>query len=370
MNTAKEVAEHLYEYFAATGMLNASCGSSAYTDGGFTPASSEEATSSWKGDIAFASKAVQSVGYENLPLSSDKKPAVYVYVSKGVTKRDEKNEHEFEGFTVRYRRLTPLSVKPESSRYITNIPFLYCCPNGELACGSSCALSTQNLAGTMGALLKLDDDDKNLYVLSNNHVIGGCNHAEKDAIINVPAHIDSQKFASLEVGKLSSIVSLESGNPDFVEACEVDVAIGRVTYPERVTSWQGTISEGYDSPSQVMPLISGMKVKKFGRTTGLTFGTVEAQIVKCSKLAYTAKGFNATVYFKNFWLVLGEKDKPFAMEGDSGSLVVTEDGSATVGLLFAADHSRYGCIIPIQTVLDKLGGARIVTRYRIPNTSG
>ena len=30
MNKAKEIAEHLYEYFAATGMLNASCGSSAY----------------------------------------------------------------------------------------------------------------------------------------------------------------------------------------------------------------------------------------------------------------------------------------------------------------------------------------------------
>ncbi len=62
----------------------------------------------------------------------------------------------------------------------------------------------------MGTLIKLNDDNEQLYVLSNNHVIGGCNHAEKDAIINVSAHIDSQKFASLEVGKLSSVVSLES----------------------------------------------------------------------------------------------------------------------------------------------------------------
>ncbi len=68
--------------------------------------------------------------------------------------------------------------------------------------------------------------------------------------------------------------------------------------------------------------------------------------------------------------MLGENNKPFAMEGDSGSLVVTADESASVGLLFAADNSRYGCIIPMQTVLDKLGGAQIVTRHRIPNTSG
>ena len=219
MNTAREVAEHLYEYFAATGMLNASCGSPAYTHGGFTPASSEDAVSSWKGEIAFASKTVQSVGYEHLHKDSSEKPAVYVYASRGVTKKDEKNEREFEGFTVRYRRLTPLSVKPETSKYTTNIPSLYCCPNGELACGSSCALSTQNSAGTMGALLQLNGE---LYVLSNNHVIGGCNHAEKDAIINVPAHMDSQRFASLEVGKLSSVVPLESGNPAFVDACDVE----------------------------------------------------------------------------------------------------------------------------------------------------
>ena len=218
----------MYEYFVATGMLNASCDSSAYVHGGFTPASSEDIVQSWKSEINFASKTVQSVGYENLPLSSDdEKPAV------------------IGGFPVRYRRLTPLSVKPDNSRYTTNIPFLYRCPSGELACGSSCALSTQNSAGTMGALLKLNGDDEQLYVLSNNHVIGGCNHAEKDAIINVPAHIDSQRFASLEVGNLSSIIPLESGNPAFVQACDVDAAIGRITYPDRVTSWQGTLSEGY-----------------------------------------------------------------------------------------------------------------------------
>ena len=350
-------------------MLNASCGSPAYAHGGLTPASSEYATPLWRGEIAFASKTVQSVGYANPPAGSDEKPAVYVYASKGVTKKEERNEFDIDGVSVRYRRLIPLSVKPDTTRYTTNTPFLYCCPNGEMACGSSCSLSTHNSAGTMGALLKFNGDN-HLYVLSNNHVIGGCNHAEKNAIITVPAHMDSRRVASLEVGKLSSLVPLESGNPDFVEACEVDAALGVVTYPDRVTSWQGTVSEGYDSPAQVMPLAPNMRVKKIGRTTGLTYGVVEAQTTDCTKLTYKAEGFVAPVYFKDFWYVLGDNGRPFAIEGDSGSLVVTEDGSATVGLLFAADNSRYGCIIPIQTVLDRLGGAQIVTRYRIPNTSG
>lgn len=270
MKTAKEIAENLYEYFAATGMLNASCGSSAYTHGGFTPASSEDVAPSWRGDIVFASKTVQSVGYENLPSGSEEKPAVYVYVSKGITKREERSDYDVEGITVRYRR-SPLSVKPDTSVRSANTPSLYYCPNGALACGSSCALSTDNSAGTMGALLRFHGNNQ-LYVLSNNHVIGGCNHAEKDAIKTMPAHIDSRSVAALEVGKLSQIIPLESGNPDFVEACEVDAAIGRVTYPDRVTSWQGSFSEGYDFPEQVLPLTSRMRVKKFGRTTGLTHG--------------------------------------------------------------------------------------------------
>ena len=119
-----------------------------------------------------------------------------------------------------------------------------------------------------------------------------------------------------------------------------------------------------------MPLMSGMRVKKFGRTTGLTHGTVEAPTVGYTKIPYKAEGFNATVYFKDFWMVVGDNNQPFALAGDSGSLIVTEDGNATVGLLFAADNARYGCVLPIRTVLDKLGGAEIVTQYRIPNTSG
>lgn len=368
VNAAKEVAENLYEYFAATGMLNVSCGSSAYTHEGFAPAFSEDIASSWRGEIAFASKAVQSVGYEILPLGSEEKPAVYVYASKGVTKKDENTEREINGCAVRYRRLTPLSIKPDTSQITTNIPSLFLCPNGEMACGSSCSLSTQTLAGTMGALLEFNEDNQ-LYLLSNNHVIGGCNHAEKNAIITMPAPRDSGRFAPSEVGTLSAVIPLESGNPEFVPACDVDAAIGRVTYPDRVTSWQGTLSEGYDSPSQVLPLTSGMKVKKFGRTTGLTHGVAEAKTTGNTKIPYKAEGFNATVYFKDFWLVRGENEKPFALAGDSGSLVVTEDGSATVGLLFANDN-RYACILPIQAVLNRFGGAKIVTRYRIPNTSG
>ena len=116
--------------------------------------------------------------------------------------------------------------------------------------------------------------------------------------------------------------------------------------------------------------MSRMRVKKFGRTTGLTYGVVEAPTVGYTKIPYKIEGFNATVYFKDFWMVSGDDNKPFALAGDSGSLVVTEDGRATVGLLFAADNSRYGCVIPIQTVLDRLGGAQIVTRHRVPNTSG
>jgi hypothetical protein len=106
-------------------------------------------------------------------------------------------------------------------------------------------------------------------------------------------------------------------------------------------------------------LASGLRVKKFGRTTGLTFGVVESRIARLVFVPYKTKNFSAVVWFRNVWTVKGEKGSDFALAGDSGSLVVTADGESSVGLVFAT-QKEYGVLIPIDRVTKGFGGCKLV----------
>jgi hypothetical protein len=144
----------------------------------------------------------------------------------------------------------------------------------------------------------------------------------------------------------------------------VDAAIAKVTNPALVTSWQGDNINGYDTPTAYALPKTGMKVKKVGRTTGFTRGTIESLAFGSMKLPYKAEGFNATVYFRDFWFIRGDDDNAFALSGDSGSLVVSEDGNTALGLIFAT-NGQYACITPLNSIFDALGGGELVGGYGI-----
>ena len=106
----------------------------------------------------------------------------------------------------------------------------------------------------------------------------------------------------------------------------------------------------YDTPVNAVPPVGGMLVKKVGRTTGLTSGQILGVSATSFGLPYKSTHFSSTVYFQNVWAVVTLTGEPFSAPGDSGSLVVTEDGTAAVGLIFAGgDNVSY--IIPIEAVL-------------------
>jgi hypothetical protein len=108
-----------------------------------------------------------------------------------------------------------------------------------------------------------------------------------------------------------------------------------------------------------------MEVKKFGRTTGLTQGEVEAKVTSPMAVEYVAKHFRGIVWFKDVWTVRG-KGEPFALQGDSGSLVVTEDGSEAVGMVFAASRNgEYAWIIPMPCIVGTFGGLQLVTGHGV-----
>jgi hypothetical protein len=207
-----------------------------------------------------------------------------------------------------------------------------------------------------------------IYLLSNNHVFAGCNHVPRGQPILAPSSNDGRAGlrAPGEIGQHADIHELRSGNPNFVNPCEADLALATATQLDIISSWQGDTKNGYDTPSGFVKPSTGMKVKKFGRTTGITSGLVEARVSTPMPVTYTAKHFKGTVWFKDVWSVATAASSPFALPGDSGSLVVTEDAQQAVGVLFAANRTgEYGWIIPMPCVAASFGGLALVSQYGV-----
>jgi hypothetical protein len=83
-------------------------------------------------------------------------------------------------------------------------------------------------------------------------------------------------------------------------------------------------------------------------------------------LPYRASKFNAVVWFIDTWTVRSEDNDPFALPGDSGSLIVSEDASSAIGLLFAVNNKGdYGIFVPIQDVLRAFGNLELVSGHGV-----
>ena len=146
----------------------------------------------------------------------------------------------------------------------------------------------------------------------------------------------------------------------------LDAAIAEAVDEDQLSSWQGDELSGYDTPSSTVDPSFDLRVKKVGRTTGATVGVCEAFVPTPWILPYKSGKFSATVWFSDTWTVRSDSPDPFALPGDSGSLVVTEDGLSTVGLLFAVNNKgEYGIIIPINSVLQEFGGAVLVSKHGV-----
>jgi hypothetical protein len=316
-------------------------------------------------EYGFAGLAVQSVGVEE----GVNDPKVHIYVTKGRTSEREV-EAGGEEVDVVINRIGKVVIRPESAATATHAGNVYL-RGGRVACGSSCAPSTESYAGTFGALArKAGAGNNRLYLLSNNHVLAAGNHIPVGMPILSPANIDARPGvrAPGEVARHAEICELRSGDPALVPVTCNDMAIAEVVDATTVSSWQGDAAFGYDTPTAHAQLVSNMAVKKVGRTTGLTTGIAEARIVAASAMPYKCKHFNAIVWFRDAWTVRSNAAGPFALPGDSGSLVVTEDGTRAVGVVFAVSQGtsgHYGIIIPIEDVLNKFGGLQLIGNHGI-----
>jgi hypothetical protein len=221
-------------------------------------------------------------------------------------------------------------------------------------------------AGTLGCLVRRGDQ---IYILSNNHVLADSNDGKPgDPILQPGPHdggtIEDQiatleEFVPINFGtdaptcsiatgmaaisnRMASLVGSQHRLQAFRENPEmnlVDAAIARPISADLVEKRIFEIGE----PQGIDEGILGLRIRKSGRTTGLTSGEI-TQVDATARVSYSA-GRTATFTDQ---LIAGA----MSSGGDSGSAVLDES-DRVIGLLFAGSASTT-VINRIQNVLEAL----------------
>jgi hypothetical protein len=216
-------------------------------------------------------------------------------------------------------------------------------------------------AGTLGVWVKKEG----LYhLLSNNHVIANSNNADKGDPILQPGSHDSGDYPRDVIAELSEFIPIKFGGASNL----IDAAIARPVETENGDS-SCSFASAISRPLNALASVSGrktrlkpvkifsaddvvrdeildigkvneiteaeldMKIKKSGRTTGLTEGKV-TQVYATVKVNYG---------IQSAWFDDQIITTDISKGGDSGSLVVTQKDNKAVGLLFAGSDVMTIC---------------------------
>ena len=193
--------------------------------------------------------------------------------------------------------------------------------------GVSVGNNNECAAGTIGCVVEKGGQK---YILSNNHVLARQNAAAIGEDIVQPGRYDTKpkctnKVATDKVADLSAFVPIvfsTSANN------RVDAAIALFSTTDFTCA---TLPAYYGFPSSTTAAATvGLAIKKVGRTSSLTTGTVTA-INATVNVGYPA----GTARFTGQIITTG-----ISRSGDSGSLVVTNDSNNNpVGLLYAGSST-------------------------------
>lgn len=190
-------------------------------------------------------------------------------------------------------------------------------------------------AGTFGCLVRKGYET---FILSNNHVLADENRGARGDDICQPGPYDGGRLPEHKIAELESF-----GTISFAGINKVDAAIAR---PMRLADVSDNII-GIGVPQGTVRADLGMPVIKSGRTTGVTRGYITI-IDATINVEYRG----GTARFENQLIVVAPG---FSRGGDSGSVVLIDDGTRKAcGLLFAG--SEYVTVInQIEDVLSALG---------------
>lgn len=202
-------------------------------------------------------------------------------------------------------------------------------------------------AGTIGARVKRGDD---LYALSNNHVFANSNRAKPGDLVLQPGVVDGGRAPDDAIGTLADFEPIGFCRPAPL-GCPVNRIDAAIAAVDAENLDPSTPEDGYGMPrSQTADANLTLRVQKYGRTTGLTSGTVSG--------IFATVNVDYRIGVARFvdQIIISSSSGPFSAPGDSGSLVVTKGKGAKdrrpVGLLFGG--SRLTTIVsPIDLVLDR-----------------
>ena len=198
-------------------------------------------------------------------------------------------------------------------------------------------------AGTIGARVR--DALGRVYVLSNNHVLANSNNASVGDAAYQPGPFDggtaADQIATLADFEIITFSSTATNTIDAAIALSDTTVLGNATPSDdgygmpNATIFGDSNHDGlFDNPSALL----GLNVQKYGRTTRLTHGLitgVNATVTIC----YEVSGFDC-IKSTRFVDQLIISPGTFSGGGDSGSLIVTDDGNLNpVALLFAGSSS-------------------------------
>lgn len=224
--------------------------------------------------------------------------------------------------------------------------------------------------GTLGALV--EDDQKNEYILSNNHVLAESDQGHAGDAIDQPGLIDGActplnrpGSTVLPVGMLKYFVPLKSAQTN-VDAALALAAPGAVDPTGAIL---GLGSSGPDQQLSAAPPMAGrgetlnasnldMDVVKSGRTTGLTCSNIEAVALTVKVDYYKDCAETQPYTTKTYTNQIGVSGAHFTDSGDSGALLLDASNAQAIGLYFAGgtDGDGHGLSVanPIGDVLHEL----------------
>ncbi len=199
-------------------------------------------------------------------------------------------------------------------------------------------------AGSIGA--RVVDGSGNVYVLSNNHVLANSNDANIGDAALQPGAYDGGTAPADQIGTLAAFNTIDfSGGANTIDAA---IARSSTTNLDNATP----ADDGYGAPNAAIfgdangdgvlddeTALLGLNVQKYGRTTKLTHGQItgiNATVTVCYEVFF---GF--CIKSARFVDQLVIEPGTFSGGGDSGSLIVTDDGSRNpVALLFAGSSAQ------------------------------
>jgi len=185
--------------------------------------------------------------------------------------------------------------------------------------GVSTSRADENAAGTIGWFVV--DEDGNVYIVSNNHVWAKENAGSRGDPLIQPGRLDGGDPERDVIATLYDFVPI-----NFTGVNKVDVAIASIASFDDV--YMSIINVGGVTGKRIPNIYE--KLKKMGRSTGLTEGTV----IDNNATVYVEYG-SGTALFTDVMIVQGIN---IVKAGDSGSPMLTSDGRFA-GLLFAGNDN-------------------------------